>query len=168
MKVSTLLLIVGLGLGSTAQAAEVKMVDPKTRQHLKTELHTGDYIALSEAVTNKMLSAKLVQRWTESQKVIVAIPRNNTDKEDIRMSDLQDRISETLLNSGQVRLMGQQSTDFNYIIRSELTSTRQRGERKQEIVFYTLQLKMFTLTGELVGQWSDDIAMAKGKKRRFF
>ena len=114
-----------------------------------------------------MLSSRLVQGWGETRpKLIVGVLRNNTDNENIRMADLHDRISETILGSGLVRLVDTSATEFDYVIRSELTSTRQYGERNQEIVFFTLQLKMFTLMGELVGQWSDDVAMAKGKKKK--
>ncbi len=172
MKLKNLIntLAVMLLLTSTsAIASDIKLVDPKNRQHLQTELHMGDYIALSETVTNKMLASRLVQGWGEKRpKLIVGVLRNNTDNETIRMADLHDRISETILGSGLVRLVDTSATEFDYVIRSELTSSRQYGERKQELVFFTLQLKMFTLAGELVGQWSDDIAMAKGKKRRFF
>lgn len=153
---------------SSAFAAEVELVDPKTRTHLQTELHMGDYLALSETVTNKMLSSKLVIGWGDSRpKLIVGVLRNNTDNENIRMTDLHDRISETILGSGLIRLVDESATSFDYVIKSELTSTRQYGEKNQEIVFFTLQLKMFMLDGELVGQWSDDIAMAKGKKKRW-
>ena len=105
--------------------------------------------------------------WNDTRpRLIVGILRNNTDNESIRMSDLHDRISEIILGSGLVRLVDRTADEFEYIIRSELTSTRQYGEKRQELVFFTLQLKMFTLSGELVGQWSDDVAMAKGKKKR--
>lgn len=154
---------------SVAIAADVELVDPKSRDHLQTELHMGDYLALSETVTNKMLSSKLVIDWEDTRpKLIVGVLHNNTDNENIRMSDLYDRISETILGSGLVRLVDESATSFDYVIRSELTSTRQYGEKRQEIVFFTLQLKMFKLDGELVGQWSDDIAMAKGKKKKWF
>ncbi len=162
-----ILLAIILTVPSYGALAEIDLVDPKNRQHLQTELHMGDYIALSETVTNKMLSSPLVEGWAGKRpKLIVGVLRNNTDNENIRMSDLHDRISETILNSGQVRLVDASATEFEYVIRSELTSTRQYGEKKQELVFFTLQLKMFTLMGELVGQWSDDVAMAKGKKKR--
>ena len=156
-----------LALTTTFAVAEVALVDPKSRDHLQTELHMGDYIALSETVTNKMLASSLVERWGESRpKLIVGVLNNNTDNENIRMADMHDRISETILNSGIARLVDGSATSFDYVIRSELTSTRQYGERNQELVFFTLQLKMFKLDGELVGQWSDDVAMAQGKKKK--
>lgn len=153
---------------NVAVASDVELVDPKNREHLQTELHMGDYVALSETVTNKMLSSKLVEGWGDSRpKLIVGVLYNNTDNENIRMSDLHDRISETILNSGVARLVDESATSFDYIIKSELTSSRQYGEKNEEMVFFTLQLKMFKLDGELVGQWSDDVSMVKGKKKWF-
>jgi len=169
-KVTTGIITIVLAiLTSVSYAGDVELIDPKSRAHLQTELHMGDYLALSETVTNKMLSSKLVEGWGDSRpKLIVGVLNNNTDNENIRMSDLHDRISETILGSGIVRLVDESATSFDYVIRSELTSSRQYGEKNQEMVFFTLQLKMFMLDGELVGQWSDDIAMAAGKKKGWF
>ena len=63
------------------------------------------------------------------------------------------------------RIVDKSATDFDYIIKSELTSTRQYGEEGKELVYYTLQLKMFTMMGGEVGQWSDDLAMAQDQRQ---
>lgn len=150
------------------QQSNVSMVDPKGRGHLQAQLTMADYVALAEKVTNKMLVSKLVQGWGKKRpKVIAAVPVNNTDNESVRMRDLHDRIQETLFGSGVMRVVDKSATDFDYIIKSELTSTRQYGKGGQELVHYALQLKMFTLMGELKGQWSDDLAMAKSEKSMF-
>lgn len=148
--------------------SDVAMIDAKSRGHLQAKLTMADYVALAETVTNKMLASKLVQSWGKRKpRVIAATPRNNTDNENIRMADLHDRIQEILLNSGVMRVVDKSATNFDYIIKSELTSTRQYGKGGKELVYYTLQLKMFTLMGELKGQWSDDLAMAKSEKSMF-
>ncbi len=150
------------------QQSDVAMVDAKGRGHLQAQLTMADYSALAEKVTNKMLVSKLVQRWGKKKpKVIASTPVNNTDNENVRMRDLHDKIQETLFNSGVMRVVDTSSTSFDYIIKSELSSTRQYGKGGKELVHYTLQLKMFTLTGELKGQWSDDLAMAKSEKSMF-
>ncbi len=150
------------------QQSDVAMVDPKGRGHLQAQLTMADYVALAEKVTNKMLVSKLVQKWGKRRpKVIAAVPVNNTDNEGVRMRDLHDRIQETLFNSDVMRVVDKSATSFDYVIKSELTSTRQYGKGGQELVHYTLQLKMFTLMGELKGQWSDDLAMAKSEKSMF-
>jgi len=121
-------LITGLAgcqtMPTIGQQGDVAVVDPKSRQHLQTELHMGDYLALSENVTNKMLGSPFVASWGNSKR-------------------------------------------FDYVIKSELTSSRQYGSNKQELVFITLQLKMFTLMGELKGQWSDDLSLASAGKRLY-
>ncbi len=166
-------LLVGLiltGCQSTpmGQQSEVAIIDAKSRGHLQAQLTMADYVALAETVTNKMLASPLVQRWGKRRpKVIAAIPRNNTDNENIRMRDLHDRIQEVLFGAGVMRVVDKSATDFDYVIKSELTSTRQYGKGGKELVYYTLQLKMFTIMGELVGQWSDDLAMARSEKRMF-
>ncbi len=156
------------GVPLKGEQGNVAMVDARSRAHLQAELTMADYLALAENVTNKMLSSKFVQSWGKRKpRLIVGTLVNNTDNENIRMSDIHDRIQETILNSGLVRIVDKSATDFDYIIKSELTSTRQYGKDGKELVYFTLQLKMFTLMGELKGQWSDDLAMAKSEKSMF-
>lgn len=155
-------------LPSYGQQGGVAVVDPNSRSHLQAELHSGDYLTLAENVTNKMLSSKFVQKWGKKRpSLIVGLLVNNTDNENIRMADLHDRVQEVIFNSGLVRVVDKSATSFDYIIKSELTSSRQYGQDNQEQVFYTLQLKMFKLDGELMGQWSDDLSLAKAKQRLF-
>jgi len=147
---------------------DVAILDAGSRAHLQTELTMGDYIAFAEKVTNKMLTSPMVQGWgTRKPKLIVGDLVNNTDNEDIRMKDVHDRIQETIFNSGLVRVVDSSATSFDYVIKSELTSTRQSGKDGQELAYFTLQLKMFKLDGELAGQWSDDLPLGKAKKRLF-
>lgn len=146
----------------------VGIVDPQSRAHVTTDLTGGDYVALAENVTNEMLASSFVQSWgSKKPRLIVGVLVNNTDDESIRMKDVHDRIQETILNSGLVRVVDKSATSFDYVIKSELTSTRQYGDSGKELVYYTLQLKMFTIMGELKGQWSDDLAMAKGSRKIF-
>lgn len=161
--------ITGCGnMPSYGQQGDVAVVDPRSGSHLQAELHSGDYLALAENVTNKMLASPLVQKWgSKRPSLIIGILVNNTDNENIRMVDLHDRVQEVIFNSGLVRVVDKTATSFDYIIKSELTSSRQYGKDNQEQVFYTLQLKMFKLDGELMGQWSDDMSLAKAKQRMF-
>lgn len=143
----------------------VSVVDPGSRGHLQAELTMADYTELAEKVTNKMLSSQLVQSWgSRKPRLILAKLRNNTDNENIRMADIYDRITETLLNSSTVRLVDQSATSFDYVVRSELSSNRQYGAKGQELVGYKLELKLFTISGELKGQWSGTLTLAKGQK----
>jgi len=156
------------GPTTMGQQGDVAIVDPGSRAHLQTELTMGDYLAFAEKVTNKMLTFPIVQSWGNNRpRLIVGRLVNNTDNENIRMSDLHDRIQETVFNSGLVRIVDKTATSFDYIVKTELTSTRQYGRDGQELAYFTLQLKMFKLDGELVGQWSDDLPLAKAKRRLF-
>lgn len=159
----------GGGLGSTigfetrGGQGGVQVIDESERAHLTAGLTTADYIAFAEEVTNKMLSSRQVEEWSAKQpRVILGIVRNNTDNENIRVKDIYDRIQETMFNSGLMRIVDASATDFDYIIKPELTSTRQYGSNGEELAYFTLQLKMFKLDGELVGQWSDDLALGRG------
>jgi len=148
--------------------SNVAVVDSASRAHLQASLTMADYTQLAEMVTKKMLSSRFVKSWGKRKpRLILAKLRNNTDDENIRMADIFDRITETLLNSGRVRLVDPSATRFDYVVRSELSSTRQYGAEGQELVEYKLELKMFTIDGEMKGQWSGTLALAKGKKSFF-
>lgn len=153
-------------LSTVAQAA-VEILDKNSREHLRTDLTMADYTAFAEVVTNKMLASRLVERWGDKRpRLVLAALRNNTDDENIRMEDVYDRITEVILNSGVARLMDKMAQEFDYVVKSELSSTRQYGDRGEELVFFKLEFKMFTLEGEMVGQWSDMLPLAKGKKKK--
>ncbi|MBV1877796.1 MAG: hypothetical protein KUG79_09165 [Pseudomonadales bacterium] len=153
--------------GSKPALADVKMLDKNSRAHLSTALTIADYTAFAEVVTGKMLSSRLVSGWGEKRpKLVLSALRNNTDDEGIRMADVYDRITEVVLNSGVARLMHVSADEFDYVVRSEMSSTRQYGEKGQELAFYKLELKMFTIEGEMVGQWSDVLPLARDKKKK--
>lgn len=146
----------------------VAIGDPASRAHLQADPTMTDYMAFAEQVTNKMLASPAVQAWGSTKpKIIVGRLQNNTDNESIRIKDIHDRIQEVLFNSGLVRVVDSSATKFDYIIKSELSSTRQYGDRGEELAHFTLQLKMFKLDGELVGQWSDDLPLAKASRSLF-
>ena len=161
-------IIYGCASGTYGQQGDVAILDSGSRAHLQADLTGGDYLAFAEKVTNKMLTSTVVQSWGKKKpKLIVGRLKNNTDNENIRMQDVHDRIQETIFNSGLVRIVDESATSFDYIIKTELTNTRQLGKDGQELAYFTLQLKMFSLSGELMGQWSDDLPLGKAKKRMF-
>lgn len=153
-----------IGFGGQTQGSQsaVAVIDSSERAHLTAGLTTADYAAFAEKVTNSMLTSKFVQGWSDKRpRLILGVVVNNTDNENIRVKDIYDRIQETLFNSGLTRVVDPTATDFEYIVKPELSSTRQYGSDGKELAFFTLQLKMFKLDGELVGQWSDDLALGK-------
>ena len=165
---SLLMSLSACGPKTFGQQGDVAMVDPMSGAHIQASLTMGDYLRLAETVTNKMLATPFVQSWgSKRPKLIVGDLVNNTDDESIRMRDIHDRIQEVIFNSGLARVVDTSATSFDYIIKSEMTSTRQYGRNNQELVIFTLQLKMFKLDGELVLQQSDDLALGKAERRLF-
>lgn len=157
-----------IGFGKASSAANtgrqggVAVLDPRERGRLTTGLTMADYTAFAEKVTNKMLGSRLVQKWgTKKPRLILGNVVNNSDNENIRVSDIYDRIQETILGSGLVRIVDPTATAFEYIVKPGLSSTRQYGKDGKEQAFFRLQMKMFKLDGELVGQWSDDLALGR-------
>lgn len=146
--------------------SRVSILDESSREHLQAELTMGDYTAFAEKVTNKMLSSKIVQSWGKKRpRLIVGKLKNNTDNESIRMQDIYDRITETILGSGLVRLVDQSATSFDYVVRTELSSTRQYGGGGEELAYFKLEFKLFKIDGEMVGQWSDMLPLGKARRR---
>ena len=65
--------------------------------------------------------------------------------------------------SGAVRVLDSSATSFDYIMQSEITDIVTRAPDGQKLVDYTMKIKLFTLDGELVGQWSDDLSLFKSR-----
>lgn len=68
-----------------------------------------------------------------------------------------------LFNSGTVRVLDSSATSFDYIMRAEITDIVTRAADGQKLVDYTMKIKLFTLDGELKGQWSDDLSLFKSR-----
>jgi hypothetical protein len=143
--------------------SRVSILDDSSRAHIDTELTMADYTAFAEKVTNKMMASRLVQSWGRKRpKLVVGRLSNNTDRE-IRVQDIYDRITETILGSGLVRLMDRSATSFDYVVNTELSSTRQYGAHREELAYFKLEFKMFKLDGEMIGQWSDVLPLGKAR-----
>ncbi len=161
------LLATGCAQNRLGGQSRVSILDDSSRAHLEAELTIADYTAFAEKVTNKMLASRLVQSWGRKRpRLVVGRMLNNTDNESIRIQDIYDRITETILGSGLVRLMDKSATSFDYVVNTELSSTRQYGAGGEELAYFKLEFKMFKIDGEMVGQWSDVLPL--GKARRNF
>ena len=161
------LLVTGCAKTQLGGQSRVSILDDSSRAHLQAELTMADYSAFAEKVTNKMMASTVVQSWGRKRpKLVVGKMRNNTDNESIRIQDIYDRITETILGSGLVRLMDKSATSFDYVVNTELSSTRQYGDGGEELAYFKLEFKMFTIDGEMIGQWSDILPL--GKARRNF
>lgn len=156
-------------MGQQGNVAEVGEAD---RARLNTKLTMTDFNAFSEKVTDKMLQSPLVAETWGNKKpmIIIAIPDNTTHDANLRADDIQNTIVETILNS-QLARVGKESpliNKFDYIIKSQITSTPpQRTQDGRELVYYKLQMTLSTVTGEMVGMWSDQLGLAKSARSMF-
>jgi hypothetical protein len=148
----------------------VKYGDPGTRETLQVRATTEDFKELARIVTGKFLRSPVVQEWTANgnkPRLIVGHLVNNTDDENIRMSDVYDIIQTQLIQSGTVRILDTSATEFDYIVKTELTSTHQYEKDGQELYHLTLQSKLFKVDGELTGQWSHEVKKLREKRKMF-
>jgi hypothetical protein len=144
--------------------------DIGTRETLQIGATTEDFKELARIVTDKFLKSKVAADWTaksQRPRLVVGHLVNNTDDENIRMADVYDIIQNQLLQSGLVRIVDPSATEFDYIVKTELTSTHQYSKEGEELYHMTMQTKLFQLDGELKGQWSHEVKKIKEKRRTF-
>lgn len=154
----------GMGMPvMTGHMRSISIVDSSERIKLDTRVTLSDIIAFAENLTNKMLSTPVISKAKKPPRIVVGKLRQNTHDENLRVQDIQDRIQEVLLNSGAVRVLDSSATNFDYIMQSEITDIVTRAPDGQKLVDYTMKIKLFTLDGELVGQWSDDLSLFKSR-----
>ena len=154
---------------SIGNQSNVSLISPGERAHLQDKLTAEDFVALAGRVTEKMLSSREVQSWKKRPLIVVAVPQNTTHDANIITEDLQDEIISKILDSGIARVIDESSVSsrYDYIIKTTITDTVQRGSNGSRLTYYTCKLQMFSLRGERLGQWHDKIGMAKAP-RSFF
>ncbi len=174
---ATLLVVAGILTGCTqpmsiGQQSNVGMVEDGSRVHLNDRLTGEDFVALSRKVTEKMLSSREVQSWVTKNKrplLVIAVPENTTHDANILAVDLQDEIISTVLDSGIARVIDESSlsSSYDYILKTTITDTSQRGASGSRLTYYTVKLQLFSLEGERLGQWHDKIGLTKASKSFF-
>ncbi len=147
----------------TFHTQTVSIQDSSARRHLDTKVALNDIIAFSENLTNKMLASPVIKNAKRPPRIVVGKFRNTTHDENIRIQDIHDRIQEVLLNSGMVRVLDQSANNFDYIMQTEITDTVQRSSDGQKMVDYTMKIKLFNTSGEVIGQWSDDLSLYRSR-----
>ena len=141
----------------------ISVVDSSERIKLDTKVTLADIIGFAENLTNKMLASPVIAKAQKKPRIIVGKLRQNTHDENLRISDIQDRIQEVLFSSGTVRVMDQNATSFDYIMQAEITDIVTRSSDGQKLVDYTMKIKLFDINGELKGQWSDDLSLYRSR-----
>ncbi len=141
--------------------------DVDERDLLRVGVTMTDLKELAGTVTQKFLRSPQAQGWTEKPRLVLGRLVNNTDDESIQMSDLSDLVTNAILGSGLVRLLDTSADDFDYILKQTLTSKRQYGDNDTQILHFTMQMKLYSLDGELIGQWSHDIKQTQRGRKNF-
>jgi len=157
---------------SIGRQSNVGMAEEGSRVHLNDRLTGEDFVALSQKVTEKMLSSRVVQTWLSKNKrplLVVAIPENTTHDANILAVDLQDEIIATVLDSGVSRVIDESSlsSSYDYILKTTIADTSQKGAGGSRLTYYTVKLQLFSLQGERLGQWHDKIGLSKAAKSFF-
>ena len=141
----------------------ISIVDSSERIKLSTKVSLSDIIAFAENLTNKMLQSRVIAKAKKKPRIVVGSLKQNTHDENLRVQDIHDRIQEVLFNSGAVRVMDRSATNFDYVMKSEITDIVTRAPDGQKLVDYTMKIKLYNIEGELVGQWSDDLSLYKSR-----
>ena len=160
----------GGGFAPNGPSDRVRYGDVGSRDTLQVQANTEDFKELARIVTDKCLRSPVVREWNSNSKkprLVVGRLVNNTDDESIRMSDVYDIIQNQFMQSGSVRIVDPSAMDFEYVVKTELTSTHQYSKEGEELYHLTLQTKLFKVDGELAGQWSHEVKKLKEKRRTF-
>lgn len=157
---------------TVGQTSNVTMTSDGEQAHIANELTAEDFIKLAGTVTEKMLSSQEVQAWTTKKSkplLVVAVPENTTHRADIIAEDIQDEVIQKILESQVCRVIDESSvsSDYDYIIKSTITSTNQRGDNGSQLTYYTLKFQLFSMRGERIGQYHDKIGMMKAARSAF-
>jgi len=140
------------------------VVDAGAGKPAVIELTPADFAGLAERATRKLLDSSLVTGWEEKRpRLLVAEVRNDSGKPTIGTADMRARISQLLGESDRVRLVDQMAASFDYVLRSELTSIHVPGAATKGVAGYRLELQLFTISGEMSGQWCATLTLADGR-----
>ena len=90
--------------------------------------------------------------------------RNESTNPAVGTADMRERIGQVLGDSNRVRLVGQTAADFDYVLRSELTSVLAPSAATKGDDGYRLELQLFTISGEMDGQWCATLALTDGRR----
>lgn len=161
-------LVILSGCATGAQGSRTTYGDTNERDLLGIGVTMTDLKELAGEVTQKFLRSPQVRDWSPHKpKLVLGALVNNTDDESIQMTTLSDLVTDQVLGSGLIRLLDTSADNFEYILRQSLTSKRQYGQDDKQILHFTMQMKLFDLEGELIGQWSHDIKQVQSARRTF-
>ena len=141
----------------------VSIVDSAERVPLdQNKIDLSDIIAFAEDLTNQMLASPIFSRAARPPRLVLGRVVNNTHDENLRVADIYGRIQQVLLNSGQARILDPTANSFDYIVTPEIFSIR-TGDGSRRKVDYSMIMKLYTLQGELKGQWAGDLSKFRAR-----
>lgn len=156
-KLSTLVAAALLGVFMGASAANADEVRPGRSTGLEGRYIGGNQlIQLSEEVTQRMLSSDAFLRIMEDyQRPRLVVDRvfNRTQDELLPVVDVQNRISEVVIEANLVRWFEYGTNDFDLVVRPVLTRSTVTNGRRSEYT-YTLTLTLSDALGEVRGRWT--------------
>ena len=160
------------GCGGTIMGVpqgQVAMVDPGERLRLTDGLTMTDLMSAAEDLTNKMLGSYEIESWGDKRpRLIVGRFKNRTQEDLIPEEELDHKIRSIIVNSGVARIMGENSTQFDYVLTGRLSATKpQVSEGGQKFKPYRMTLDIYKVDGELYGSWTHQIQLLTGKKPIF-
>jgi len=141
------------------------VADAKVGRPAVIELTPADFSDLGERAARKLLDSSLVAGWEEkTPRLLLAEVRNASVNQAVSTADIRERIGRVLGDSNRVRLVDRAAASFDYVLRSELTSVLAPGATTKEGGGYRLELQLFTMSGEMDGQWCATLALTDGRK----
>jgi len=152
-------------LPPVSQPPQGAVAGPSAARPAVIEVTPADFAELAEQATRKLLDSALVAGWVEKRpRVLLAEVRNASADPTISTQDIRARIGQVLGDANTVRLVGQATASFDYVLRSELTAIHAPGAKTKGVAGYRLELQLFTMTGEMSGQWCATLSLADGRK----
>lgn len=153
--IAMVLLAGAVALAPSTASAQSREVSSKRGSN--TGLNTNVFAELADEVTNEMLSSQSFQRILDSSngkpKLVIGNISNRTDDESILVGDMARRISEVVIESGQVRWFEFGTDDYDLVVAPILTSIS-IGEGRRRELRLTLSLTLSDVNGEVMGRWS--------------
>jgi hypothetical protein len=118
---------------------------------------------LVDDVTNKMMASDSFKRLLTEYgrpRIVIGMPGNRTQNENMPLTSITMRMSEILIESGQVRWFEFGTNDYDLIISPMLSETAAIDGKRQQYLL-TLTITLSDVNGEVFGRWSAQKAYAR-------
>jgi hypothetical protein len=118
---------------------------------------------LVDDVTNKMLASDSFKRLLGEYgrpRIVIGLPGNRTQNENMPLTSITMRMSEILIESGQVRWFEFGTNEYDLIISPMLSETAAIDGKRQQYLL-TLTITLSDVNGEVFGRWSAQKAYAR-------